>query len=442
MPIVSRLRIAGVVVFVVLTALLTLLPVVGHAANAGEEDVIVLFRDGVDDVQRERILGDAGVQAKHHFRHATASTTRASAISRAFLAQHPDVLAVVPDRPVEKLGKPSGGGNPSASAQVVPAGVQRIGAAPGSLSAAGVGIGVAVIDTGIDLGHPDLNVSPACYTAYSACQDDDGHGTHVSGIIAAKNNATDVVGVAPQATLYAVKVLDSQGSGTDSSVMQGLDWVAQNAGTVVPNIRVVNMSLGRQGTLDDNPALRASVQAVYLAGIVVVVAAGNDPSLEVSQQVPATYPEVMAIASTTALGGASSCRAHASPVAADTASYFTTDGEYDALTGIGVTVSAPGEDKENISRGCFLSSVGILSTRLGGGTTRMSGTSMAAPHVTGVVALMMEQGRAVAPEDVRRRLRISAYSLDSAPLDSPASSYSFDNEREGVVSAPGVLATQ
>jgi subtilisin family serine protease len=305
----------------------------------------------------------------------------------------------------------------------------------------GAGVGVAIVDTGIDFQHSDLSaaVAATCFTVYAACQDDEGHGTHVSGIVAAANNGMDVVGVAPGATLYAVKVLDRRGRGTDSTIMAGLDWVADHAALESPAIRVVNMSLGRRGTLDDNPALRASVQAVVQAGITVVVAAGNDSTLEVSQQVPATYPEVIAVASTTATSGSSACGGHPSPVTGDTASFFTTDGAFDSLTGIGVSVSAPGEDREDINKSCFLKSVGILSTRLGGGTVRMSGTSMAAPHVTGVVALMAEQS-AVTPDDARRRLRSGADGVTSVPLDSPATGYSFDGEREGVVWAPGALS--
>lgn len=419
--------------------------VAAHAqpAEPAAAPVIVMFRDGVDSIQREQILKQMGAQSTLHFRNVPASAARANAQSQALLARHPDVISVVPDRPVHILGRPTGGGTSSTSAQIVPAGVARIGASPGGLTFTGTDVGVAVVDTGIDFNHADLGVSTVCYTGYTACQDDEGHGTHVSGIIAAKNNSIDVVGVAPNAVLYAVKVLDKTGSGSDSSVMAGLDWVGSNAASVSPPIRVVNMSLGRPGTLDDNPALRASIQVLYNAGIIVVVAAGNDASTDVSQQVPATYPEVLAIASTAAADGTSACRSHTSPVVTDTASYFTTDGAYDSLTGIGVTVSAPGEDKETISKSCFLATVGILSTRLGGGTTRMSGTSMATPHVSGVAALMVEQANSqsasLTPEGVRSRLRLGVFSPGISPLDSPASSYTFDGEREGVVSAAGAL---
>jgi subtilisin len=346
-----------------------------------------------------------------------------------FLQHHPDVRAVVPDRPVEKLGKPTGESS-ATIAQVIPAGVARIGAP--DVVFTGSGIGVAIVDSGIDFNHTDLEVATPCFTAYTSCQDDDGHGTHVAGTVAARDNDIDVVGVAPQATLYAVKVLNRRGKGTDSTVMAGLDWIASQSTAL--GIRVVNMSLGRQGSVGDNPALHASVRALYDLGIVVVVAAGNDPNREVSQQIPAAYPEVLAIASTTAMDGGSSCSFHPQPVTRDTASYFTTDGA-------GITSSAPGEDREDISKSCFLRSVGILSTRLGGGTTRMSGTSMAAPHAAGVAALLVEQEPALTPEDVRQKVSGSADAVGEAPIDSPSASYSFDEIREGILYAPGALTT-
>jgi subtilisin family serine protease len=430
-------RIAAIVLAIV-CVLTASTSVDAQAPTQRTADVIVLFRPGVTLVERDRLVRQSGAAAMRHFRNVPAAVVRADARSRAFLERDPDILSVVPDRVVEKLGKPTGDGATTA-AQAVPSGVMRIGAQPEGVASTGSGIGVAIVDSGIDLDHADLTVAAACFTAYAACQDDDGHGTHVAGIVAAKNNDIDVVGVAPAVILYAVKVLNQRGRGTDSTIMAGLDWIADHATAVSPPIRVVNMSLGRPGALDDNPALRASVRTLTAAGITIVVAAGNSATLEVSEQVPATYPEVIAVASTTAVGGTSACAWHPQVVRKDTASYFSTDGAFDPADGIGVTVSAPGEDREDISKSCFLKSVGILSTRLGGGTIRMSGTSMAAPHVAGVVALISEQVTTLTPEDVRRRLRNGADAVDTAPIDSPSGGYSYDGEREGVVSAPGAL---
>jgi subtilisin len=351
-----------------------------------------------------------------------------------------DIISVIPDRVVHANAKPGTGGGGS-TGQVVPEGVKRIGAAPGVLPVTGAGVGVAIVDTGLDLVNSDLTISPSCFTAYSSCQDGDGHGTHVGGIVAAKNNTQGVVGVAPGATLYAVKVLNDSGSGTDSAIMAGLDWVASHANTVNPPIKVASMSLGRTGTLNDNPLLHQSVQNLTNAGITVVVAAGNDQSLEVADNVPATYPEVFAIASTTAINGANAgCHSYSGTIPADTASFFTTDGAFDDATGIGVTVSGPGEDQEDIKKNCFIQSTGILSLKAGGGTIRMSGTSMATPHVTGVVALLQQQsGGTLAPEAIRNLIMTSASRIGIAPLNSPTSGYTFDGDREGILSACGAL---
>ena len=356
------------------------------------------------------------------------------------LLSHTD-LSVIPNRKISKIAKPAdkGPGNGGKSEQVIPAGVKRIGAAVSGVPT-GAGIGVAIVDTGIDLTHADLNVGAQCHDSFGGnCDDLDGHGTHVAGIAAAVDNNIDVIGVAPQATVYAVRVLNANGSGSDESVIAGLEWIAANATVVSPPIKVINMSLGREGSLGDNPPLREALQVLNSLNIIAVVAAGNDPNLEVSQNVPATYPEVIAVASTTAEDGSNAgCRAYTGIVQADTASFFTTDGALSS-DNIGVTISAPGATKEDIGRNCMLKSDGILSLAMGGGTTKMSGTSMAAPHVAGVVALLAESGDPLDLATVRTRLRSNANRVGSAPLHSPGSSYTFDGEREGVVSACGMF---
>src|SRR5439155_24112460 len=113
-------------------------------------------------------------------------------------------------------------------------------------------VNVAVIDSGIDLNYSsELNAvnGKNCIKPGNA-QDDNGHGTHVAGTIAAKNTGKGIVGVAPGTKLYAVKVVNALGSGTTAQIICGIDWVTQNAATL--NIKVANMSLGGDGSNDDN----------------------------------------------------------------------------------------------------------------------------------------------------------------------------------------------
>jgi len=345
------------------------------------------------------------------------------------------VVDILPDREVHMFAKPGPGGG-GGSGQIVPEGVKRVGI-PTSSSHGG-GVGVAVLDTGIDPSHPDLDHPAEKFDAYGGtCSDAQGHGTHVAGTIAAKDNSEGVLGVAPQARVYCVKVLNDQGSGSDSSIILGLQWVLSNG----DKIRIVNMSLGRDkvtGDMNLAGTMRGAIKALYDAGITVVVAAGNDASKEVSQLVPAGFPEVIAVASTTAINGTNGCLRLSSPIAADTASYFTTDGKYTTTDGylMGVSISAPGEDAENVSRGCLISSVGILSLKPSGGTQRMSGTSMSSPHVAGVAARLIQTGTATGPEGIRGWLRGHADRNGEAPLNAPVSSYTFDGEREGIAKIP------
>jgi subtilisin len=406
----------------------------------GAEDFIVRFREGANAAARATAVRNAGAALGFNFHRVNAAAVKVpNARALAALQNDPSVLAVIPNRPVfayqvhadgkgeNANGKPGGGGG--GTAQVIPAGVVRVGVPTGTSN--GSGVGVAVLDTGVDLAHADLVGTVNAFNGFGgpSCQDDQGHGTHVAGIIAARDNSVDVVGVAPGTQIYCVKVLDSAGSGSDANVMAGLEWVLDHHRSSVPNIKVVNMSLGRPGSVDDNPDLHDLMRSLKTAGVTVVVAAGNDPSLEASEQIPAGYPEVVAVASTTAQAGSNLCRFLSSPIAADTASYFTSDG-------MGVIVSAPGEEKEDVAKNCSITSVGILSTRLGGGTTRMSGTSMASPHVAGIVARYYQQNPSYTVDDIRQFLQFDADRAGIAPLSSPTGSYTFDGVREGIAQAP------
>ncbi|MDP6420549.1 MAG: S8 family serine peptidase [SAR202 cluster bacterium] len=205
-----------------------------------------------------------------------------------------------------------------------------------------------------------------------------------------------------------------------------------------PPIRVANMSLGRPAAPGFDAAMETAVNAVHAAGITVVTSAGNDPNVEASDNVPAKFASAMAIASTSAEdGNRRKCGRSNVQILADTASYFTTDGA-------DIAISAPGEARENILKGCFIEPIGIQSLAIGGGTARMYGTSMAAPHVTGVVALMWDKADdtidgTLDPSDARRYIENSASDIGTAPLASPTSSYTDDGDQEGILDAGEAL---
>ncbi|MGI8876361.1 MAG: S8 family serine peptidase [Egibacteraceae bacterium] len=241
----------------------------------------------------------------------------------------------------------------------------------------GAGIHVYVIDTGIDPDHRDLTVSEGY--AVERCRgggcaadwdDDHGHGTHVAGTIGALDNDVDVVGVAPDVTLHAVKVLAKNGSGTRSGVIADIDGVAgHNTGVA----RVANMSLGGSGSktgtcatsgFTGSDAYHEAICTATHVGVVFAVAAGNNGA-DAAGAVPAAYADTVITVSAT----------NADP---DWPSWSNWGD--DEVAGI-PTASAP--------VGIAAPGVSIPSTRAGGGTTTMSGTSMAAPHAAGAAALFL-----------------------------------------------------
>jgi subtilisin family serine protease len=248
-----------------------------------------------------------------------------------------------------------------------------------------VNVNVAVLDTGIDTTHPDLNVvggynctstNRSDYTDYNS------HGTHVAGIIGVMDNTQAVVGVAPSAKLWSVRVFNAAGSGYTSWLICGLDWISQNAGT----IQVGNYSGGQKGTSGttcNSDSLHVAVCLVVNAGIPLVVAAGNDGK-NASGTLPAAYPEVIAVGATVdADGKPGSTGPSTSYGRDDTRALFS---NYGAV----VTLYAPG--------------VNVLSTWRGGGTATLSGTSMATPHVTGAAALYLADHQGITPAVLKQAL--------------------------------------
>ncbi|HCC48168.1 MAG TPA: peptidase S8 [Elusimicrobia bacterium] len=253
-----------------------------------------------------------------------------------------------------------------AAEKEIPWGVKRVNAASAWDYTAGQGVKVAVIDTGIDYTHPDLAANyKGGYNAIITTAtplDDQGHGTHVSGTIAAVRDLKGVVGVAPGVDLYGVKVLDKRGSGQYSWIVAGIEWAINNG------MHVINMSLGGGSGTE---AMKQVMIKAHEAGIAIVCAAGNDSG---PVNFPAKYPQAIAISASDS---------------ADRIASFSSRGAE-------IVIIAPG--------------VNVYSTRKGGGYTTMSGTSMACPHAAGLAALAVGAG-AEGAEAVRSALKGAATPL-------------------------------
>ena len=281
-------------------------------------------------------------------------------------------------------GKPNGGLQP---AQTTPLGILKIKADQVWSKTTGSGINVAVIDTGIQADHPDLqaNIKGGVNFVPTArsWNDDNGHGTHVAGTIAALNNAIGVVGAAPNVNLYAVKVLDRTGRGLWSYVVNGINWaVSTHSDADSSNdINVITMSLGGSSAPVE---LENAVNNAYNAGIVIVAAAGNegDGNIQTTEiSYPAAYSNVIAV-------GAIDSN--------ENAPYWSNTGSY-------VDFVAPG--------------VSIYSTYKRSTYATMSGTSMATPHVTATVALLLSVYPNLGPSGVYTKLKQTAKDLGSNGFD-------------------------
>lgn len=253
----------------------------------------------------------------------------------------------------------------------------------------GRGVKVAIVDTGIDNNHPDLIVQGGASFVpnVSDWDDDQGHGTHCAGIVAARNNAAGVVGVAPDADLYAVKVLAANGSGNLSWILAGMGWCVRN------RIKIVSMSLGSNVSDPDAPciaAYQAAANRLEQAGCIVIAASGN-AGRNTNHWVgnPARCSGFMAVAAV----GQNARKAN-----------FSSWGPSSLGALNGVEISAPG--------------VSVRSTLRGGGYGEKSGTSMACPHVSGAAALLMQLHPTWLPSRVRNRLKATARDL-GAPGDDP-----------------------
>jgi subtilisin family serine protease len=331
------------------------------------------------------------------------------------ISRNPAVAQVIPDAAVQlddgadgTAGKAAGilrsVSNP---AWHVPAGVRRVGARSAQVAAfthrsTRINADVAILDTGVDRNHPDLNVVGGynCTTRNENKWDDThGHGTHVAGIVGARDNRIGVVGVAPGVRLWSVKVLDRQGRGYVSWIVCGIDWVTaqrdpQNHSR--PLIEVANMSIsfglghsGRSECGDGSDSIHQAICRSVKRGTVYVVAAGND-SRNARRNRPAAYDEVITVSAMADYDGRGGGRGKSSdscPVwSPERDDAFTDFSNYGAV----VDLIAPGR--------C------ILSTYMGKRYAWMSGTSMAAPHVAGAAAIYRAMFPRAKPSQVKLAL--------------------------------------
>jgi subtilisin len=397
-------------------------------APASGEEVIVVLEDGADPIAAAQELG---VEPTHIY----------DEIFPGFAATMP-AAAVAEAQASGAVKQISRDGRVQAEDQVVGTGVLRVGVphTPGSQSlaiASPIDADIAILDTGVDRGG-DLRVSGGALCVNDKHKkdkhkkkgkkgkgkkgnknkkkddkskswgDDNGHGTHIAGIAAALDNDQGIVGVAPGARVWAVKVLDENGSGSFSDVICGLNWVVNHSGSV----DVVNLSLsgaGSDGPCESSPLHQAICNVVY-SGVPVVVAAGNQGT-DASTRVPASFDEVITVSGMADSDGAPG---HAGPE--------TCTGQADdtflpySNYGADVDVAAPGD--------C------ILSLGKDGKLRQESGTSSASPHVAGAVADFIQSftygnGFRPSPDQVRTWLLTQA----SKPQNSE---FGFSGDPDGV----------
>lgn len=368
-----------------LVAIAAALPVTAQAATA---PYVVVLKDTVTDPTTidKNLEQKYGIAAR--FEYTRAVKGLAGDLNDNQLAQVQGdgaVAYVVPDATFQATGMAN-----LAAGETSPPGIRRIGAATSTQVHAAANGAVAVLDTGIDLANADLNVASGtnCVKTGSTAQDDNGHGTNVAGIIGARNNGSTVVGVAPGTKLYSVKVLSNTGSGTLSQILCGIDWVKANAATL--NIKVANMSLAGGGTDDlncgntNNDPEHKSICNATAAGVTFVAAAGNN-GVDFAKTIPAAYKEVLTVTGMSdtdgksgGVGAAPTCKTGEKDDSYGTYSNFAVSSAAQAHT-----IAAPGT--------C------IVSDKPGGGTATYYGSSQAAPHVAGTVALCLGNGGLTGP---------------------------------------------
>ena len=330
-----RKAIASIVIIFLLVGVLTINCVAAQPSN--RISIIVGFKDKPDEDLAQTYGGK--IKYKHNLIPAISCELPSRVINA--LKRDPNVAYIEEDGVVETMG------------EVLPWGVDRVDAEYLHSYNEGTGVNISIIDTGIDYTHPDLDSNVAggkSFVNYTTdYMDDHGHGTHVAGIIAAEDNEIGVVGIAPESNLYALKVLDDQGSGYISDIVAAIEWSINNS------MQIISMSIGSNFNYE---SLRTVCDEAYEAGILVLAAGGNDAATWTVRfgfdtiDYPARYDSVIAVGATD-------------------------------NNDVRASWSSTGPELELVAPG-----VNINSTYLNSTYATFDGTSMACPHVTGVAALV------------------------------------------------------
>ncbi|MCR6108182.1 peptidoglycan-binding protein [Salipaludibacillus agaradhaerens] len=340
-----------------------------NAKESDEDKVIVIFNDSID----ERLLTESGGEILDVYDNIPAVAVSVPKEEIENLEKNPNVLTVEENDLYDMQ-------------QTIDWGIERVEAPQAwDNDVTGKGIKVAVIDSGVNKSHPDLNIA-GCYSATNAptCEDDDGHGTHVAGIIGAQNNDIGVVGVAPDAEIYAARVSNLDNEIWTVDVISAIDWA------ISQDVDIINLSLGSR---QYSSAMEQSITKAYAEEILVVAAAGNDYHDPV--RYPAALPNVIAVSAT---------------------DRYDNLGNYSNI-GDEIEVTAPGS--------------AIYSTYLNHSYATLSGTSMASPHVAGVLALLKEAYPDMSRDELRTILVEQAIDLGESGKD--------DHFGYGLVQAPSIV---
>lgn len=330
----------------------------------GRAPVLILFQAPPGPADEGVVTGLGGkVKQKYHLIPGMAAELPLAQVDA--LRRHPRVRVVEPDGDVEIL------------AQTLPWGIDRVDAERVHPTNKGTGVKIAIVDTGIAYNHEDLAANYAGGVDLCTRDSDDdpmdyhNHGSHCAGIAAAADNEVGVVGVAPEASLYAVQVLNQDGMGYTSDLIAGIQWCADSG------MQIVSMSF----RMSDTESGRLTCDNAYAAGLLLVAAAGNYYSRKIADTVtvPARYDSVIAVAATDS---------------ADKRASFSS-------TGPAVELAAPGVDILS----CYKTGYGL-----------MSGTSMACPHVAGAAALVWAANPTMTAAQVRQQLDSTALDLGGRKL--------------------------